>query len=250
MTRKDYCVFILTHGRPDAVLTVRTLERCGYTGPVFIVIDDEDSTADRYRELYGEQVLMFSKEDIARKFDQGDNFKDRRTIVFARNACFELAEQVGYKYFIQLDDDYTRFQYRFNHLDMYIDRKTGIHSLDKIFTYLLDYYDSIPALSIAIGQGGDYIGGSQSTAVKSIRMRRKAMNSFICSTDRPFQFMGRINEDVNAYTSLARVGKLFLTTMQISLTQVQTQATAGGMTEVYLDSGTYLKSFYSVMFTP
>lgn len=33
-------------------------------------------------------------------------------------------------------------------------------------------------------------------------------------------------------------------------TQMQTQKNAGGMTETYLESGTYLKSFYSVMYAP
>ncbi|EFL0486748.1 hypothetical protein G8G26_005003 [Escherichia coli] len=29
--RDDFCAFILTHGRPDKVLTYRTLRRAGYT---------------------------------------------------------------------------------------------------------------------------------------------------------------------------------------------------------------------------
>ncbi len=28
--RDDFCAFILTHGRPDKVLTYRTLRRAGY----------------------------------------------------------------------------------------------------------------------------------------------------------------------------------------------------------------------------
>lgn len=30
--RDDFCAFILTHGRPDKVLTYRTLRRAGYGG--------------------------------------------------------------------------------------------------------------------------------------------------------------------------------------------------------------------------
>lgn len=36
----------------------------------------------------------------------------------------------------------------------------------------------------------------------------------------------------------------------LCLHQMQTQKNAGGMTETYLESGTYLKSFYSVMYAP
>lgn len=82
------------------------------------------------------------------------------------------------------------------------------------------------------------------------KKKRKAMNTFFCSVDRPFQFVGRINEDVNTYVSLGAVGEIFMTLTNICITQNQTQKTKGGMTEVYLNSGTYLKSFYSVMFAP
>jgi hypothetical protein len=99
--------------------------------------------------------------------------------------------------------------------------------------------------SIAMSQGAD-IGSVDVNPV----MRRKCMNSFICSLDRPFQFFGRINEDVNTYTTDARRGRLFFTVIQAQLNQLQTQSNANGMTEMYLDSGTYVKSFYSVMYAP
>ena len=63
--RDDFCVFILTHGRPDNMVTLRTLERYAYDGPVFLVIDDEDARGDEYRERYGDQVICFSKEEVA-----------------------------------------------------------------------------------------------------------------------------------------------------------------------------------------
>jgi hypothetical protein len=212
------------------------------------VIDNEDATGDEYKALYGDKVIVFDKGEIAKTFDQGDNFKERRTIIYARNACFELAKQVGYKYFIQLDDDYTAFNYKFNHKKEYGD--WVVKNLDAVFGLMLDYYKSIPALSIAMAQGGDFIGGKNGSFAKALKLKRKCMNSFICSTDRPFKFFGRINEDVNTYTNLARRGGLFLTINNLMLSQKTTQSNSGGMTELYLDSGTYVKSFYSVMYSP
>jgi hypothetical protein len=237
--RDDFAVFILTHGRPDRVFTAATLEKAGYTGKTYFVIDDEDKTAPEYRERYGDRVLTFSKAEIAREFDEGDNFNDRRAIIYARNACFKLASQVGARYFIQFDDDYYWFGYR-------LDRGWSIHGIDGVFDALIRFLESTPALTVAFSQGGDHIGG----AIKPITLKRKAMNSFVCSTDRPFQFVGRINEDVNTYTSRSRIGDLFFTLTSIQLDQKSTQTNAGGMTELYLDSGTYVKSFYSVMYAP
>lgn len=62
--------------------------------------------------------------------------------------------------------------------------------------------------------------------------------------------MGRINEDVNLYTENGIRGELFITVPRIRLEQKQTQANSGGLTDIYLDLGTYVKSFYSVMYAP
>ena len=247
--RDDFCVFILTHGRPDNQYTLRSMLRRGYTGKYYFVVDDEDETADRYLELYGDKVLRFSKAEIAERFDEADMRKDRRTIVYARNACFDLAAEVGCKYFMQFDDDYTTFGYRFDHELQY--GWYGIHDLDALFAELIEFYIGVPeCLSLCVSQGGDHVGGAAGSYGKKITLSRKAMNTFLCSTDRRFWFFGRVNEDVNAYCLLGRQGKLFFTINSVQITQQQTQKTKGGMTETYLENGTYIKSFYTVMYCP
>lgn len=245
----DFVVFILSHGRPDKIDTYQSLMKSGYTGKVYIVIDNEDKTAARYYDLYGDKVIMFDKAAIAETFDEGDNFQDRRAVIYARNACFEIAKNMGVKYFMELDDDYIDFRYKtdqnFNSI-----HKKDIINLDDAIISLLKFYQAITAKSIAIAQGGDFIGGIENGIDKSINQRRKCMNTFICSTERPFKFVGRINEDVNTYTWYQSQGNLFITFPLIAIQQRGTQKNSGGMTELYLDSGTYIKSFYTVMYQP
>ena len=250
--KTDFAAFILTHGRPDRVHTYTTLRKAGYTGKIFIVIDDEDKTGDEYRKKYGGEVLTFSKSDIAKTFDEGDNFNDRRAIIYARNACHALAKSVGIKHFVQLDDDYTSFFIRHNSALEYVSARVKT-KMDDVLDALLEFYLSTGCASIAMSQGGDHIGGGgldgkggQGTP----SLRRKCMNSFFCSTDKPLEFFGRVNEDVNTYTTLGRRGELFFTVIQAQLNQLQTQTNAGGMSEMYAASGTYVKSFYSVMYAP
>ena len=238
---------ILTHGRPDRVDTFKTLRRCGYTGRIVIVVDNEDKKLEEYKALFGDQVYVFDKKAVAGTIDEGDNFNDRRAIIYARNASFKIAEELGIKYFIQLDDDYNDFRHKMDANNRFIDR-SWMRNMDAVLDVLLDYYISIPALSIAMAQGGDFVGGMEGTSWR--KPRRKCMNSFICSTDRPFKFFGRINEDVNTYTNLGSRGGLFMTIVKVALQQKQTQTNAGGMTELYRDSGTYVKTFYSVMYQP
>jgi hypothetical protein len=252
MMPNNFCVFILTHGRPENVLTYDTLKNSGYTGKIYIVIDDEDKTAARYVEKFGDEVLIFCKKEAAKQTDDGEcqrENKDRRAIVYARNVCFELARKVGCDYFIQLDDDYTSFNYRFNHEYDFGD--WGVKkNLDALFSIYLDYYKSIPALTIAMAQSGDFIGGKNSSLAKSVKTKRKAMNTFFCCVDRPFKFTGKMNEDVTTYVTLGRKGELFLSCLNLAIHQKATQANAGGMSDMYLTSGTYMKSFSSIIFSP
>jgi hypothetical protein len=248
----DFCVFILTHGRPDKVFTYKTIRDKGYTGKIFLVLDDEDKTYDQYCSLYKNKVITFSKDKIAKTFDVGDNFSDKRAVVYARNAVFDLAKNLNFKYFMVLDDDYTDFRWSFDNNKKYVTNKY-IQNLDKIFEILLKFYKSTNFTSLCMAQGGDFIGGEGSGLSKTFingQISRKLMNSFLCSTERPFQFVGRINEDVNAYCSFGYRGHLFMTVAQLRLEQKQTQSNSGGLTDIYLNFGTYVKSFYSVMYNP
>jgi hypothetical protein len=243
----ELVVFILSHGRAKNVYTEKTLRKHGYTGKIVVVIDNEDQTADDYIENF-EHVEIFDKKAIAATFDEADNFEDRRAIVYARNACFDIAEKLGYKYFIQMDDDYTYFEYR-----VYTNQRqvpVEVRNLDSVLLLLLDFYKKTPFATISMAQGGDFIGGKNNRMAKRPTIFRKCMNSFICSTDRRFQFIGRINEDVNTYVKQQSIGLLMGTIPFVALGQKTTQKNKGGMTDLYLDSGTYVKSFYTVMLSP
>lgn len=247
MMRDDFGVFILSHGRPDRVKTLKSLEKGRYTGKWWIVIDNEDDSAPEYYKRYKDRVIMFDKLEVSKTFDTADTSQERRTIVYARNACFAIAKELGIEYFLELDDDYTSFEYR-----VIRDKKLAVFavkSLDGLFSAMINFLDDTGAITVAFSQGGDFIGGKDSKFYHD-KVSRKAMNTFFCRVSNPFQFVGRINEDVNTYTSLGSKGKLILTISDASITQVQTQANKGGMTDVYLDSGTYLKTFYTVIFSP
>jgi len=244
--RDDFACFILSHGRPDNVKTLRTLERHGYTGKTYIIIDNEDRAAGEYYKRYGDMVVMFDKLEQSKKFDTADNFNDRRAVVYARNACWDIAERLGLKYFLQLDDDYTAIHYR-----KVVDDKLAHFNAnaDALFDEMLRLLEATGALTVALAQGGDFIGGKDSKNYKK-GILRKAMNTFFCKTENRFDFVGRVNEDVNTYTTLGMRGERIFTTVRACINQVVTQQAKGGMSEMYLDSGTYIKSFYTVMMAP
>jgi hypothetical protein len=254
MTNRNFAVFILTHGRADSVYTFKTLRQQGYTGKIYLLCDDEDKQIPKYKNLYGEDtVIVFKKQDAIDITDSGDNFKKRNSVVFARNWNFKIASDLGLTHFWQLDDDYTRFDYSLNAEMQYTTSNNKIGKLDDLLEAMMDFMDTTPFHSIAFAQGGDFIGGEGCTLLSRMRkdeIYRKVMNSFLFRVDRPVQFMGRINEDVNMYVEWGRRGILFMTSPQLRLQQVVTQQNSGGLTEIYLDLGTYTKSFYTVMYAP
>lgn len=247
--KKDFAAFILSHGRADSVITYKTLKKQGYTGDIIIILSDDetDEQIKKYKENFGENnIYIFSKSEAEKYTDVGDISKDKRVVIYARNMCHKIAQELGYKYFVELDDDYTSFDFRYAEENKL--KAKSINNLDRIFKIMVKFLNDTNAITVAFAQAGDFIGGAKGTYRKKVL--RKVMNSFFCRTDKPFKFYGRINEDTTMYCLLGQRGELMFTITDIALVQKQTQANSGGMTEVYLDKGTYLKSFYSVMYCP
>lgn len=241
----EFVAFILTHGRPDNLKTPATLRKHGYTGPIHLIIDDQDQRAAQYFEL-DFPVHQFNKEQVASQTDRGDNFGQMATITHARNASYLIAQKIGAKYWIQLDDDYTRFEWRFYEFG----NPAMIFDLDRVWASMLAFYQTCPAVTVAMSQGGDFIGGKENAGAKRQTLKRKAMNSFMCTNARPLQFVGTFNEDVATYVTKGMRGELFFTVPFVNLVQTTTQSQAGGITELYLSFGTYVKAFSTVTMAP
>jgi len=250
LIKTEFAVFILSFGRPDRVYTYDTLRRLGFNGKIYIICSDDDANLSEYKQRFGDEVIVFSKSEYDNRFDIGDNFKQRNSVVYARNASFDIAEKLGIKYFLELDDDYTSFAFRFDG-DLNYKHKIMRNSINDVIENVLLYLDSAEQITcIAFAQGGDFMGGQYGTNAECVKTKRKVMNTFFMATDRIIRFDGRINEDVNAYLHLGKIGKLVLQTNQVCIQQVQTQTNSGGLTDIYLELGTYVKSFYSCMMFP
>lgn len=248
MKNRRFAVFILAHGRPDNLPTIKALENAHYTGDYYIVCDDEDETLSGYEDRFGDKLRVFCKQEWLDKSDTFDCDGPRGVVLPARNYCWTLAQELGLDSFLVLDDDYTYFSIRHISEKVMLRAELDIN-LDEIcedYLRLLEANENI--LTVCFAQGGDYIGGANTFFKR--RYQWKGMNSFFCLTNRPFQFYGRINEDLTASVLNERMGKILLTVGNMALNQSETQQKKGGLTESYLDMGTYRKSFYSVMACP
>ncbi len=250
---RNVATFILTHGRADNVLTYRALKKNGYTGRIILLVDNEDKQVDEYIARYGDEVHVFDKREVAKTVDSCDNYDKRNSVVYARNYNFKLARELGLTHFWQLDDDYTHFGWTWNNELEFITSDVQTKRLDAIVDACLTFLEDTGAVSVAFAQGGDFIGGGHGAFYqKAIQgwMSRKVMNSFFFRADADVTFRGRVNDDVNLYVECGRRGQLFITIPRLRLWQPTTQSESGGCTDIYLEMGTYIKSFYSVMVAP
>lgn len=240
---------ILSRGRADRVLTHATLRASGWDREIVILLDDDDKTRGDYERICGRDPLVrietFPVAEVRARTDTMVCSNDRRGgILFARNACFDVARRLGVRYFLQLDDDYTDFLYRVKP-DGSIGGTMIRSTIVDVFDAFLDFLHATGALSVAFLQGGDFLFHANLLSM----LWRKAMNSFFCDVERPFEFRGIINEDVNTYAALGSRGHLFFSVPPLQLNQVQTQADPGGQTGLY-KSGTYQKSMFTVIACP
>lgn len=243
----DFAVMIICHGRAENTPTYTTLRKYGYTGRIIVVCDDEDKDLPNYQSIYPE-VQVFSKQEVLKYTDPMDNKHDMRCAVYARNACFDIAEKLGLKYFAEYDDDTISLPYRWEENGI-LYRSTSAN-LDAVFELYLSYIEVNEHIkALAFGQPGDYIGGAGSR-LHQMKYRRKTMNSWICKTERRFTFNGTMEDDFLTYSLLGSRGDIFLTFDGIMIDQPETQSVAGGMTDMYLGAGTYQKSWYGVLCCP
>lgn len=247
--RNDFAVIIPTHGRHDRVFTIDSLRKSGYTGNFYLLCDDEDKQLDKYKTKYGDKVMVFSKDDYKGKFDKMDNFGNKACVVYARNAMWDIAKKIGLKYFAVADDDYTAFEYRITSEGGYYSKR--IKNINDVFNSYTDFLITSKVDTVCFAQGGDFIGGKDNNKVANgFKVSRKMMNLYFFDVDKPIEFKGTINEDLTSSVTEGQRGQIILTSLMNSVVQKETQTNAGGLTEIYLELGTYVKSFYSVMAAP
>ena len=136
MKHNDFAVFILSHGRAKNVKTLKALDKSNYDGKTYIICDNEDDQLEEYKKL-GKEVIVFNKIEEMKYTDTEDNFKDHRLVVYARNKCHDIAKELGLKYFLVLDDDYSEICFR------YVDgkklRAKKCDNANKLFDAMLDF---------------------------------------------------------------------------------------------------------------
>lgn len=244
--RDDFGIFILSHGRANELTTAEAILDAGYTGKWFVVVDDLDEQVDDYIENYGDRVIVFNKREWAEKTDTITSTGELRSVVFARNACYDIAREKGLKLFAEFDDDIKLFQYRYGENGSL--KGVQIRNLDAAISSMLDFQEASGAASVGFASSGGMIGGVNGRFREGLL--RSIHQAFILRTDKPISFKGILNEDGIATEYCNTTGLLAFEVCEITQ-QCPVRATnSGGLNDLYKANNEYVRAFYSVIAYP
>ena len=250
MTSKKFAVFILTHGRPYNQLTVKSLYEVGYTGEWYLVLDDQDDTYDEYVKAWGpDRVIKFNKDFFIHHTDTGLHTPVPKFAVFARNAIEYIAQRMGYKTFMMLDDDITKFRVRLPEGDIL--KSYQFHgTFDKIVDKAVDYILDCDIACMGLGFCNLYIGGVENFNKENPRQRLCA-EAFIRNVAHPVDWRLNMVEDMITSIDAAMSGDVWFQFLPIQVEIKMSEGTVdGGNSDVYRQLGMYRISFMPVIAHP
>lgn len=246
---KRFAIFILTNGRPNHQYTLEFLRK-SFKGDVFLVCDNEDKTLKEYQRNYGEQVIVFDKKEWVSKSDPMDNFQSKNSVLYARNAVFEIAKDMGYDFFVMVDDDVTGLSFRYEKDGKLVGKP--VKDFNKVSSVILETMDDTGTDFFSFGMDKIYIGGLSNGQYRK-KIIDKVYCFIFCRTEQQHFYKGIMNEDeINNILSMS-VGKLAksLTAIQINYKPIG-RDNIGGNAETYNENGyySYVRNFYPIIAFP
>ena len=245
----ECAIFILSNGRPDKVKTYDYL-KASFSGDVYILCDDQDETLPDYKNKFGSKVIVFDKDEWVKKSDPMDNFNSKKSVLYARNAVFEIAAAMGYRYFAMADDDIKDLQFRYEQDGKLLAKP--VSNLDKVIDYIVQLMNTTAISYFSFGTDKNFIGGVQNRNFQK-KVIDKVYNFIICKSGQQHSYKGIMNEDeIHNVISLS-TGVLLksLTAIQIVMEPVGKGET-GGNSETYKENGyySYTRNFYPIISCP
>lgn len=244
-----FAVFILSHKRADRVETYSTLRNSGYTGEIYIVIDDEDPQQSLYQERF-ENILVFNKSKWIESTDTVTNDKKKSSPVYARNYIEHTAKEMGYDAYIVMDDDIINL--RFRYVENYVAKSQALKSsLDEVLEAYINYLLTANIATLSFATVMVYAGGVHSEA----DMVRLANHRYTCQIHMrnlafPVDWISLANNDSISANNTAKLGYLWWALPFIVYDSPKMNTLPGGMKEVYDGVSEFRRAFMSTVVSP
>lgn len=245
-----YAVFILSHNRADRVETYDTLKNLGYSGEVYIVVDDEDPMLSTYIKRFGEIVVVFNKSEWIKSTDTVTNIKLKSSPVYARSAIEHMANSALYDAYIVMDDDIKNLRYRFLESGM-VKSVRVTQDIDSIFDLYVEYLLTANIATLSFATVMVYAGGVHNEAdLVRIASHRYTCQIHIRNLKFPVDWISLANNDSISANNTAKIGYLWWSLPFIVYDSPKMNTLPGGMKKVYDSVSEFKRAFMSTVVSP
>lgn len=246
--RNDFAIFILTHGRPNNQDTLTTLRKSGYTGKIYLVVDDLDDTLIEYQRQY-DDVLVFDKMKYVKDAETGLSQPYIKFALFARNAIEDMAKDLGLSYFAMADDDLTKFRLRYPDGDKL--RSLVITDMDRLLETYVEFMEESDIATTSFASHLNFIGGVKTMPDSDSPKLRMCFNFYLRSVKHKVKWLSNICHDRITSIMFGRKGQIWL---QVPFVQYDMRElygiNSGGNSDTYRKISDFHRSFFPVMFIP
>ncbi len=247
----NFAVFIISHKRADRVQTYHALRTAGYTGQIYVVVDDEDPQLDKYKELYSKELIIFAKNDYISKVDTIIRTNQKSSPIYARCFVEYTAKEYKLDAFMMIDDDMPTFRYRWVDGDKArsLSMKIGMDDVLRLYAqYIIDNNIAVTSFVHTMF----YVAGVHGLD-RRITEQRELNGVFIRNTKFNVDWVGIMRHDMIANLLTAKRGYIWWALPFVvfeTLPMNEVGVNEGGMKETYDMLNHYRRSFLGVIASP
>lgn len=242
-----FAIFILSKGRPNDQITYKMLRDSGYTGDIRILCDNMDDTIDEYRKNFGDEVLMYDKVEWSNKSDRFINEDAHDVVMPGRNAATQIAKDLGYTHYMQMDDDISRLSHRFVDDDGML-RTVDVTKLDGVLKAMLEFLKTEPVVGLTFGLPIYYQYGKEGRFKEGLI--HDAYTTYMMSVSNPVEFRGKLTEDFIALMDNLKVGRLLYAVLDVMHMSPEQGTNEGGLHDAYISNGDWMVFIYALIANP
>lgn len=241
-------IFIISHERADRVETYETLRNSGYTGDLYVVIDNEDSMLPAYQDRFSDALLVFDKQFYIDNTDTLENDKLRASPVYARHAVEDYAQQMNLDAFGMFDDDVKNLRYRWREADT-IRSITLTKNLDTVFQMYFQFILDTDIATTSFANVLLYIGGVDGIESR-ISNNREMYQIHLRNSKFPYEWKSVVNDDAVTELSYHRQGYMLWSLPFIVFDSPKMNTLPGGMKTVYDSVSEFRRAFLATVAVP
>lgn len=249
--RGDFAIFICTHERPNKQLTLNTLRNCGYTGKIYLVLDDTDSSIQQYIDIYGaSNVFIFNKQRYINLTDTvvAHDVAPVKCVVYGRNAVEDIAHSLQLSCYAVADDDTKEFRHRWIS-DGALKSTIISKNMDDVINEYVSFLLNTNVSYCSFGCVPNYFGGASTYDAQ--RSNARTCHNFIFKTCDFHQYwMASYVEDMTTPFVYGRIGQIWLSILDVEMINPICGTTVGGMQTTYLSIPEFKRQTYALVCSP